>query len=510
MLNEYDIITSNSNIPDSSSDAEDEELGYAVAPSVPFPAIRRAIDAVSASEPEFPKLFHRVNDSLSSDSLSVIQQPHRLQCGPLDADWVENAEEIESQSVYRKVANWVFSQRNYFAKIDMTEDDIEVIDPIDLFHDSLLDEFLLVTRSSSEKRVLLREFTRHYYNMLSVAEALRRYEYDFLRKPVENASFEMIDFVADDFVCSEMEQPYLGIETVLQDYIVIDRDGSEIETDTNWNIEAFENDSATTEGEQVDIKDYKTNETDILSLRCSEVLPPTRYSDDCSSVTCPTDAFEITTTVVADNVSESVENETDIWEDAKAIPHWLDHEIEEHLFSQPHRPLYYYRDRIKGCYRIIGVEDETVVLFSGNDDDSIFYGAEGGEINRTDVSILRRSNSTLLMNSSNNLGKRALFSSSNSKELQQRSKDGPVEKKTDSGIEDAEDCSLDDTVSETSLSAKECRELGRVTKVIRSRESKTVKFQLDNPERTFLEYCFVVLATLCFVLSLIFYIEANF
>ena len=75
-----------------------------------------------------------------------------------------------------------------------------------------------------------------------------------------------------------------------------------------------------------------------------------------------------------------------MWLDAPEIPHWLDDGEEDssgelELFNQPSRPLYYYRDRIKGCYRIIGVEDETVVLFSGNDDDTIFYQDTGSSLN---------------------------------------------------------------------------------------------------------------------------------
>ena len=494
-----------------------------MARSVPFPTIRRAMDAVSTSEPEFPKLFHQQAETVTSDSLSVIQQPKQRPLKDLrkddPLDGLVADKDIGEESVYRKVANWVFSQRRYLHRIEPTEDDIEVIDPIDLFHDSLLDEFLLLTRTSSEKRILLRELSEHCYNMQTVSEALHNCGHNFLRKPVANTAFELSNLVRgegnNDRAILEKnydtDRPFVSVSTVLQDYAIIDRDCEEIDVVTSsdsWSTSSNDHASTTYEVADEDIKAPDVTELDIVSLRCSEVSPRNnRHFDECTSLTYPTDVFEITTTVIRDNESETDENESDVWEDAKAIPHWLDCEAEEHLFTLPHRPFYYYRDRIKGCYRIIGVEDETVILFSGNDDDSIFYGDETAERNVTDISALRRSHSLGLLSSSVNKARGTLFSSPT--RPSERQNGNPNEKRNDSGIEDGEDSLLCDNVIETSLSAKECRDLGRITKVIRSKESKTVKFQLDSSNVSLMEYFFVAFAVILFIISLIVYILDN-
>ena len=139
---------------------------------------------VSTSENQFPMLFHQQIDTLTSDSLPFIRRPAPFLEDPLDAFWPknENDDSDEEESVYRKVADWIFSQRHFFRRFDPEDvDDIEIIDPVDLFHDSLLDEYLLLTRSSSEKRLLLRELHQHSYNLLSVHEAMQKYEHGFLR-----------------------------------------------------------------------------------------------------------------------------------------------------------------------------------------------------------------------------------------------------------------------------------------------------------------------------------------
>lgn len=515
LLNEYEIITRNSNTQESSDeenehdDEDDDELGYAVARSVPFPIMRQRMDAVSASEPEFPKLFHRQEDSATSESLSVIQQPAVARSDPLDADWIaNNRHDSDVQNVYRKVANWVFSQQRYFPRPDKDEDDIEVIDPIDLFHDSLLDDFILLTRSSSEKRILLREFASHSYNMLTVREASRSFRYDFLKNPMSETVMEMSDVACENEVEDvKTEKPFVAIETVLDEYVMCDREGCEVNLAQQPGFNSNDPESSSDEEmsvvgeEKTDGKGEKSNGLDVVSYNCSDVMQQNQNSDDCTSVTYPTDVFEITTAFVADLISESDENETDVWEDAKAVPHWLDSETEDHLFCQPHRPFYYYRDRIKGCYRIIGVEDETVVLFSGNDDDSIFYGCGNEERNPTDISALRRSHSLGLLNSSTNRPAENFLS----KPLNENLTMLAGEKRNDSGIEDGEDSLLDVNLVETALSARECLELGRLTKVIRNKEHKTVKFSLEKTNSTIPEYLFVIFAFACLIASIIIY-----
>ena len=530
-------------------DEDDDELCYAVARS--FPIIHPAIDAVSTSEPEFPKLFHQHDESASSESLSLIQQPISMRHDPLYADWLvnDNRSNTEVQNMYRKVANWVFSQQRFFHRrdhghgddhcdddYDYSDDDVnedvdeyddfcvhggcngggsvavnchggifldemEMIDPLDLFDDSLLRDFLLLTRSSSEKRILLREFSHYTYNMMTVKEALKScQDCHYLKTPDRQACFEMSEIPCEHEECqSEEEQPFLTVETVLEEYACYDHEGGEIIVhDSSRRLDdstsSFDDESSIKDEDEIEVKDLRSNELDIVSYHCSDVIQQNVNSDDCTSVTYPTDVFDITTAVVADIISESDENESDVWEDAKAIPHWLDFETEDHLFTQPHRPFYYYRDRIKGCYRIIGVEDETVVLFSGNDDDSIFYGCQNEERNVRDISALRRSHSLGLLNSS--------IHKSEPRPTRQANI-GHIERKNDSGIEDVEDSIADDGLIETALSAKECHDMGRVTKVIRTKEPKTVTFKLESTRPSLLDYFFVIFAGFCFICSVI-------
>ena len=54
----------------------------------------------------------------------------------------------EEQSVYQKVSSWVLSQRKYFLNSDphpIEDDEMEVIDPVDLFHETILDEYFMIT-----------------------------------------------------------------------------------------------------------------------------------------------------------------------------------------------------------------------------------------------------------------------------------------------------------------------------------------------------------------------------
>lgn len=55
---------------------------------------------------------------------------------------------MEEQTVYQKVSNWVVSQRKYFLNNEpvlIEDDEMEVIDPVDLFHESILNQYSLIT-----------------------------------------------------------------------------------------------------------------------------------------------------------------------------------------------------------------------------------------------------------------------------------------------------------------------------------------------------------------------------
>lgn len=102
----------------------------------------------STTDVVFPKLFHE--DAAESEGSSIISMPD-VDFGDHLAihSYKENTpDHLGEQSVYQKVSNWVLSQRRYFLNIEATsfeDDDIEVIDPVDLFHETVLDEYFLVT-----------------------------------------------------------------------------------------------------------------------------------------------------------------------------------------------------------------------------------------------------------------------------------------------------------------------------------------------------------------------------
>ena len=518
-MNEYEIIPG-SERTNSLSEEEDDELGYAVARSLPFPNIRGAMDVVSTSDAVFPTLFHQRTNTITSDSITVeIQRMPPLIEGPLDVLWMEPKEESEDESVYRKVANWVMSQRRYLREFEKEdEDDIEVIDPVDLFHDTLLDEYMLLTETDSEKRMLLREIQIDPYSLESLPEAMENYDYEFLRKPNPCGEFELESVTCEDRIGSNEDEeeaieysndmkPFLGLTTMLENYLILDREGQEMPPDWNEDfiIQTEESDELVAAYETM-IKSPDVTEMDIVSFSIFGDGGDTN-ADACTTATVPTDVVEIATTVIAENESE--DNDSDeIWADAKDIPHWLDSEHEEHLFNQPHRPFYYYRDRIKGCYRIIGVEDETVVLFSENDDDSIFYGKNmntdidaNGTSRSNSFSIPRVGSFTTMPSIAEQKGvnlRNPLFPAlRNRRRRSFQNGENSSEKKNDSGIEDSEDNTIDENGDVTlSLSASEATALGRVTKMIKGhRSTKSVSFEGIDSERYITEYVFVTLGT---------------
>ena len=163
---------------------------------------------------------------------------------------------------------------------------------------------------------------------------------------------------------------FLGVPRLLENYVVLNREGYVVKVDEQKDIWRSPLEENIVDNKKDD--DDENDDIEFLSSWFSDVYQDILTDDQRTTFTVNTDIFEKVTVI---SVSQGSDEE--VWEDAPDIPHWLDDEDQDlELFNQPSKPLYYYRDRIKGCYRIIGVEDETVILFSGNDDDTIFYSGE--------------------------------------------------------------------------------------------------------------------------------------
>ena len=92
----------------------------------------------------FPTLFYEDHET----ETSIVTLPdYGSECWPSGThDGVPD--DMEQLTVYQKVANWVFTQKVFFRKDEehvIEDDDLEVIDPVDLFHESILDDYLLIT-----------------------------------------------------------------------------------------------------------------------------------------------------------------------------------------------------------------------------------------------------------------------------------------------------------------------------------------------------------------------------
>ena len=90
-------------------------------------------DGGSSADIVFPALFHERGTETSIVSLPELDD---FECDPLLED-----------TVYQKVANWVMMQKKYFRNVEVPieDDEMEVIDPVDLFHESVLDDYQLIT-----------------------------------------------------------------------------------------------------------------------------------------------------------------------------------------------------------------------------------------------------------------------------------------------------------------------------------------------------------------------------
>lgn len=346
----------------------------------------------------FPTLFYEDNES----ETSIVTLPSfESDCWRSHEETHEGVpDDIEQLSVYQKVANWVFTQKVFFRKEEehvIEDDDLEVIDPVDLFHESILDDYLLVTEDDIERRSILRDLNDNRYDIVSVQELMQTHEYKFIREPKGDVELELEQIVEYSepkteekskkgktrkksrkrrvSACGSLDAEgleenilFLGVPRLLENYVILNREGYKVNLDDIpdlW-LSPFEENLNENNGADED----NHSELEFLSSWFSDVYQTDIITTD-RRPTLMTDMFEKLTVITVGS------DDDEVWLDAPEIPHWLDEEPEElELFNQPSRPLYYYRDRIKGCYRIIGVEDEQVVLFSGNDDDTIFYADE--------------------------------------------------------------------------------------------------------------------------------------
>jgi len=460
-------------------------------------------DFASTAELGFPKLFHEQRNESETSIVSLPDyQGYPLNFGTCDDDLIHGED-----TVYRKVANWVMLQRKFFRQVELPleDDELEVIDPVDLFHESVLDDYQLITENESERRILLRDFDSHRYHIQSIEEAMQIHDYKFLRKPTPGIEMELTPLInfhllhkergskltknkkrrknSEDSEKSIVEQGeetlnFLGVPRLLENYVILNREGYSVKPDDETDL------WLSPLKEDLIIEDQHEEEfaLDFISSWFSDVFQSDINTDEVRTlVTLNTDIFEKVTVITVGS------DEEDVWVDAPDIPHWLDDEQQElELFNQPSRPLYYYRDRIKGCYRIIGVEDETVVLFSGNDDDTIFYPGDNPYIEPPAQMFQNRKISRpnrKISPTNNNSNNKTLFRRRTS-----------TDRRNDSGIEDVEDSVPDDiTIPPLSLSTEEAKILGYNTQQI---ITKTVTFFKKPREYLVVEYTIVLLATL--------------
>lgn len=233
--------------------------------------------------------------------------------------------------------------------------------------------------------------------------------------------------------------------------------------------------------------------------------------DDATRRQTVTDVFEKLTVI-------TVGSDDEVWQDAPEIPDWLDDGHEElELFNQPSRPLYYYRDRIKGCYRIIGVEDETVVLFSGNDDDTIFYTEEDSfnpimnSSDQHESGIADSDEMKLLhsdLNDSSFVGRyRRLYNRIRyGKKFVNSEKQIVGDAKNDSGIDEDLDENTDD-IQPTAISISREHSRHSISSLTTNSPKKRLSLTIGDysVDESFIEYLFVALGALVVFISLALY-----
>lgn len=435
----------------------------------------------------FPKLFM---EDPESDQSGIISMADIEYYGPLDYLKEKPPDELEVQSVYQKVSSWVMSQRKYFLhsepSILIEDDELEVIDPVDLFHEKILDDYCLITENDCERRTVFRELKNDHYEIESIEEAMKTNEYKFLRKPEGNIEIELkplihfhhlyreantlkrkrkdssstISVSLSSSSSCEVEREeesiaFLGVPRLLENYIILNREGGIVKPDneTDLWLQPLK--------EELSVEEQPPDsheEMEFLSSWFSDVYQDLNTDENRTLVT-----DKVT---VISSVTHCTDEE--VWVDAPEIPHWLEGENQAdlELFNQPSRPLYYYRDRIKGCYRIIGVEDETVVLFSGNDDDTIFYNEDEDDFKITKTFPEPRVTRNIYKEVKRDKQVRPI-------PYRRNTRRSSNDRKNDSGIEDIEDIVGEEVaVASFSLTDKEAQKLGYKTCQVKSNSWK--------------------------------------
>jgi len=512
-------------------------------------------DGSNESEILFPSLFYDEQNGIGSGDASSVTTLLENDVSDCWASQTINEivpSDMEVVGVYQKVQNWVSAQKMFFKRYEegssravLEDDDIEVIDPVDLFHESLLDQYLLVTEDAADRRAILRSLSMRPPDMGSVEELTHTNSYKFIRTPQHNSKLQMdriIEFgdpqVTDDednggplpplrkfSACSnhfpnadEVENniPFLGVPRIIENYVVLNREGGVVNTDTMTDLwlSPFEDKSEENVGDDDQINSISNqSELDFLSSWFSDVYH-TDGSDSEKRHGCATSMTELEKLTVISVISD----EEEVWVDAPEIPHWLDEGTDDHgLFNQPSRPLYYYRDRIKGCYRIIGVEDETVVLFSGNDDDTIFYNednkltaiAENTKSSELDVGARGKCSDSYDLNAPLSLYSKyrqiynRLLYGRNIKEEQLKGGFDSNDTKNDSGIdEDIDETTCEEHLVPFSVPSEETNGYESVVGTFSVQRST---FVVDPHKESFVECFFVVMGACIVVVTLVLY-----
>ena len=369
-----------------------------------------------------------------------------------------------------------------------------------------------MTENDCERRNVFRELKSTHYEIQSIEEAMQGCEYKFLRKPVGNIEIELVPLIhfyhqykesntkrkrkhsitssitSCDIEREEETIMFLGVPRLLENYVILNREGRAIKPDSDTDLwlsplqEELSREGSTDSHEELE----------FLSSWFSDVYHDI-HTDENRTL--------ITDKVTVISVGHCSDEEEEVWVDAPEIPHWLEGEDEEELelFNQPSKPLYYYRDRIKGCYRIIGVEDETVVLFSGNDDDTIFYNEEEDDFEFTKTFPEPRVTRNIFREFSGD-GTRQLSAPS---PYRRRNRSNSTDRKNDSGIEDVDDMIGEEVaVASLSLSNKEAEKLGYKTLQVKSQRSLQMHPQSSD---ALLDWVLIFLLTIIVLVFLFVY-----
>lgn len=365
-----------------------------------------------------------------------------------------------------------------------------------------------------ERRAVFRELKSTHYEIESIEEAMETHEYKFLRKPQANIDMELVPLIhfhhryifskgrrdrknsistkstlstiSSQWEIEREEETvdFLGVPRLLDNYVIFNREGRAIapDIDTDLWLSPLQEDLSSEHSSKVEHE-----ELEFLS---------SWFSDAYHDINTDENRTLITDKVTVISVSHCSEDE--VWMDAPEIPHWLEGEDQDELelFNQPSRPLYYYRDRIKGCYRIIGVEDEMVVLFSGNDDDTIFYNEDDADFEITKTFPEPRITRNIFREPNNDRARRV-------PKRRRRNRSSSVDRKNDSGIED-DIVGEEVAVASLSLSNEEAAKLGYKTYQFPNTLNHYTKELRMQASESFLDW--MLIALLAFIIVMVLFV----